>query len=106
VFVAGTGLPDRCHENRCKERTAVRYVEVEEGGRAAGLANNPMFGSHKSVGHNTGLTEAAGWVTGRLQGCKPDRRVSCERQADYHILVDCIGSVIEETVKDYKEQDL
>jgi hypothetical protein len=107
VFVAGTGLPGICHESRCRECTAVRYAEAEEGERAAGLTYNLMSGSHKSqVGYSTGLKEAAGWGTGKQQGCKPDKGVNCERQADYHILVGCIGSVIEETAKDYKELDL
>jgi hypothetical protein len=103
-FVPGTGRPDRCHEKHCRECTAVRCAEGgEEEERAAGLTCNLMFGPHNSqVGRNTGSREAAGWGTGRQQGCTPDNWVSYERQADYHILVGCIEIVIEDTVKDYK----
>lgn len=106
LFVAGTDLPDRCHKRGCGECTAVRCAEVEEVGRAAGLTYKQILGSHDlQVGHNTGLRGVARWGVDMQQGCTPDEQVGCKRQADYHILVGCIGIVIEGTVRDYKVMD-
>jgi hypothetical protein len=39
------------------------------------------------------------------QGYTPDIRASCMRLAGYHMLVDCIVVVLEDTVRDYKVVD-